>query len=132
MKTTAIALLSGLMAACATQSHVPAGADALVDVKGNGVARAAGGPVIAAAAVGVQTAQGSDVVSQKYLKSGYRVVHENGQLLYCRSEAITGTLLRSTVCKTDAQLKAAEQMRQNVVDELGKPHGGECQILKCN
>jgi hypothetical protein len=105
MKTIAIAVLSGLIAACATSPRAP---------------------------VADQTARNSDVVNQSYLKNGYKVVHRNGQLLYCRSETVTGTLFRSTVCETDAQMKAAEQNRQNVVDELGKSHGGECTILKCN
>ena len=105
MKRFAIIALSGLIAACATPSRVP---------------------------VAAQPVQSANVVNQSYLKSGYKVAYRDGQLLYCRPESFTGTLFRSTVCKTEAQMSAAEQRRQNAVDELGKAHGGECTILKCN
>ena len=105
MKRFAIMVLFGLIAACAATPRAP---------------------------VGDQPAQSTDVVNQSYLKSGYKVAYRNGQLLYCRPESFTGTLFRSTVCKTEAQMSAAEQRRQNAVDELGKAHGGECAILKCN
>jgi hypothetical protein len=105
IKSIAIAVMSGLIAACSTPSHAP---------------------------VPQQPARSTDVVNPSYPKNGYKVAYRNGQLLYCRSEALTGTLFRSTVCKTDAQMEAAEQRRQNAVDELGKAHGGECTILKCN
>jgi hypothetical protein len=105
MKTLAIAGLSGLIAACATSWRAP-----VVD----------------------QTARTSEVVNQNYLKRGYQAVHRNGQLLYCRSETVSGTRFLSTVCETDAQLKAAEQTRQYGVDELRKSRSGVCTALKCN
>jgi hypothetical protein len=105
MKSIAIALLSGFIGACTTPSHAP---------------------------VAAQPALRADAVNQSYLKSGYKVAYRNGQMLYCRPEALTGTLFRTTVCKTDAEMKAAEQRRQNAVDELGKAHGGECTVMKCN
>ena len=104
LKTIAAAVLSGLMAACATPPRAP---------------------------VAEQT-RSAVAVNQNYLKGGYQAVQRNGQLLYCRSEALTGTLMRTTVCVTEAQMKAAEQNRQNVVDELGKHHGPECGTMKCN
>jgi hypothetical protein len=131
MKTIAMAALFGLIAACTTSSRAPvaaARADTLVEVKSTGTtaARAPAGMATAAAPVANQTVRNSETVDLAYLKSGYRISHLNGQLLYCRSESVTGTLFRSTVCKTDAEMKAAEQTRQNVADELGKPHGGVC------
>ena len=105
MKRFAISVLPGLIAACATPSHVP---------------------------VAAQPAQSTNVVNQSYLKSGYKVAYQNGQLLYCRPESLTGSLFRTTVCKSDAEMSAAEQRRQNAVDEIGKARGGECTILKCN
>ena len=137
MKTIAMATLLGLIAGCTTSSHAPvvaARADTVAEVnsKDTVAARAPVGIATAAAPIANQTAPKPEVVDQSYLKEGYRVAHRHGQLLYCRSEKITGTLFQSTVCKTDAEMKAAEQSRQNVADELGKPHGGVCTIAKCN
>jgi hypothetical protein len=130
-RTIAMAALFGLISACTTSPRAPVvaeRADTIVEIKSTG-AVTAGAPVgiaTAAAPVADQTVRNSEIADQSYLKSGYRVAHRNGQLVYCRSEAITGTLFRSTVCKTNAEMKAAEQIRQNVADELGKPHGGVC------
>jgi hypothetical protein len=137
MKIVAVAILFGLIAACATSSRAPvaaartAGGDLIVDRTSKGTpARNVSVGADTAAPVVEQT--DSEVANQNYVKSGYKVIHRNGQLLYCRSEAMTGSFFRSTVCKTDAEMAAAEQRRQNVVDELGKSHGGVCSIApKC-
>ena len=68
MQRIAILVLSALIAACAKPSHVPAA--------GEGT-------------------QNPNVV-QSYAKNGYRVVQRNGQVLYCRPQAITGTLFCNT------------------------------------
>jgi hypothetical protein len=111
MKAIAMALLPGFIAACA-EVHAPVigGAETMVAAK---------------------EPQKAGVVNQSYVKSGYEVVHRNGQLLYCRSEPFTGSLFRSTVCRTDAQMQAAEQTRQHLVDQIESAHGGECKIVKC-
>jgi hypothetical protein len=114
MKAIMIAVLSGLIGACATPSRFP-----VATAKANGTTAPE------------QSAQTSDVVNQSYLKNGYKVVHQNGQLLYCRSEKITGTQFRNTVCRSDAQMRAAEEFRQHAVDEIENAHGGECAVLKC-
>ena len=125
MKTFAIAVLCGLSAACTTSPRAPVvatGANTM-EVNSKGIV-AAGAPV--GTAVADQTAWNSEIVNQSYVKNGYRVAHRNGQLLYCRSQATTGTFFRSTVCKTDAQMKAAEHIRQDVVDEISRSHVGVC------
>ena len=103
MRIIAIAILSAFIASCA----------------GSPAPVVAGGPTTLAA------------VNRSYVKSGYQVVHRNGELLYCRSEAVTGSLFRSTVCHTEAQMQAAEEIRRHAVDEISNAHGGECTILKC-
>ncbi|HTB87179.1 MAG TPA: hypothetical protein VK743_04490 [Steroidobacteraceae bacterium] len=138
MKTIAMATLLGLIAGCTTSSRAPvvaarADTSAEINSKGAVAARAPLGIAPAAAPIANQTAPKPEVVDQSYLKQGYRIAHRNGQLLYCRSETITGTLFRSTVCKTDAEMKVEEQYVQNVADVLGKPHGGVCaNPPKCN
>jgi len=136
MKSIAIVVLSGLTAACATQpgTHVVAvGAAPSVEVKSGGAAASSApvGTTIAAARVADHPAENSDVINQSYIKSGYKAVRQNGQLLYCRSEVITGTLLPNTLCLTDAQMKAAEQGRQNMADQLNKSRSVDCRVYKC-
>jgi hypothetical protein len=137
MKTLAIVVLSGLIAACATQqgAHVvAAGVDPSAGVKPEG-AMAASTPVgttIAASPVADPSAKNPDVINRSYIKSGYKAAHRNGELVYCRSEIITGTLLPNTVCLTDAQMKTAEQNRQDMVDQLGKSRSVDCRVYKCN
>ena len=118
MKAIAIALLSGLFSACAGP-RAP-------------VVSPPASAAVARVPTAVQTASNLLAVNQSYLKRGYQAVQSNGEVLYCRSEALTGSLFRSTVCHTDAQMQAADQNRRRVVDEIENAHGGECTIMKCN
>jgi hypothetical protein len=102
-------VVSGLIAACASRQGAP----------------------VAAAAVVAQSSENPDVVNQSYIKSGYRAVRRKGQLLYCRSEVITGSLLPSTVCLTDAQMKATERNTQDMADQLNKSRSVDCRVYKC-
>jgi hypothetical protein len=131
MKTLAIVVLSGLIAACATQqgAHVTT---AGVEPKGPMAASTPVAASIAVSPVADHSAKNSDVINQSYIKSGYKAVHRNGELVYCRSEIITGTLLPNTVCLTDAQMKAAERNRQDLADQLGKSRSVDCRVYKCN
>ena len=136
MKAIAIVVLSGLIAACASQHGAPvvaAGAHPGVDVKSKGVVAASApiGTTIAAAPVADHSAENSGVINQSYIKSGYKAVRRNGQLLYCRSEVITGSLLPSTVCLTDAQMKATERNTQDMADQLNKSRSVDCRVYKC-
>jgi hypothetical protein len=65
MQRIAIVVLSGLIAACARPSRVPAAGEGTPN---------------------------PDVVKQSYVKNGYEVVQRNGQVLHCRPQAITGTV----------------------------------------
>src|SRR5579859_7241149 len=100
MKTITLVLLSVLVAACATQRRAPAiGADPSSKVAPAG-AVAAGAPegatTTSAAPAAAAQADNSSVVVQTAMKHGYKAVHRNGQLLYCRSEILTGTHFRNT------------------------------------
>jgi hypothetical protein len=126
MRAIAIVILSGSLAACATQPNAPAagtGLNSKVSPQGSVVATP---PVGTTGAPGDHPIDNANVVNQGYLKLGYKAVHVNGQLRYCRSEILTGTHLANTICLTDAQLKAAEQDRQAVVDQLGKAKSVQC------
>ncbi len=61
-------------------------------------------------------------------KMGYRLVNENGQTLYCRSEVLTGSHVeRETVCLTVAQVDRLREQTQrglmNVERQVPPPAG---------
>jgi len=58
------------------------------------------------------------------VKQGYRVITRGRQLLYCRSQKQTGSLISSTVCLTEDQLRTLEQNTKQSKDLLSQPRGG--------
>jgi hypothetical protein len=129
MKTVALVILSGLIAACATQKHVPpnaAGADPHLKIATD-VGAASGAP---AGTTPVSVAPAADV-NEDHVKHGFKAIHQNGQVLYCRSEMLTGTHFPQKVCLTEAQLKASERDRQQLLDTLNKAGGIDCSVIKC-
>ena len=135
MKTLGLLLLSVSIAACATQQHPTAtGAVPSSTAAPTGAATAsapAGATPTSAALVADHPADKSNVVDPSILKHGYKPVHRNGQLLYCRSQILTGTHFQNTVCLTEAQVNASERERQDVLDQLAKSGGVDCHVYKC-
>jgi hypothetical protein len=128
MNAITLVLLSVLIAACATH---PAAMGADPSSKVAAADAVAPGTPTSIAAVDSQPADNSNVVDPSILKRGYKAVHRNGQLLYCRSQILTGTHFTNTVCSTAAQVNAAERERQGILDQLGKAHGVDCHAVKC-
>jgi hypothetical protein len=100
MKTIALVVVLGLIAACATQQHAratAADADPHLKIATNDGAAAATAPLgttpVSAAPVADHAADNSNVVDRSLVKHGYKAIHRNGQVLYCRSEVLTGTRL---------------------------------------
>jgi hypothetical protein len=54
------------------------------------------------------------VPNKDLLSRGYRLTQVKGQPEYCRSEAVTGSNLKTTVCKSEAQILFDEQRAQDV------------------
>jgi hypothetical protein len=135
MKTITLVFLSVVIAACATQQRAPATRADPNSVAPN-VAVAASAPAgttpAPAVPVADHSADNSNVAVQSALKHGYKAVHRNGQLLYCRSQILTGTHFQNTVCLTEAQMNASERERQEVLDQLSKSGGVDCRVYKCN
>jgi hypothetical protein len=135
MKTFALVILSGLIAACATQKQAPATAVADPHLKiatDVGAASApAGTTPVSAVPAADQAADSSSAVNENLVKHGFKPIHQNGQLLYCRSEVLTGTHFPQTVCLTEAQLRASERGRQQLMDTLNKGGGIDCSVIKC-
>lgn len=137
MRAFAIIIVCSI-AACATQPRPPAVA-ALADRNSKVApadAAATSSPVgtTTAAATPVENHPADDptVVNQNYVKRGYKPVRRNGEILYCRSETLTGTHFKNTVCLSAAQMATAERNNQESIDQLGKAGGVDCNVYKCN
>jgi hypothetical protein len=76
----------------------------------------------------VAAAPGGDAagVDRSLLKDGYSVVRRNGQVLYCRSQSVTGTKFSDRVCLTAAQIHKEQEDAQQAKDTLNKARAAQC------
>jgi len=70
-------------------------------------------------------------VDRSLVKDGYHVVRRNGQLLYCRSQSVTGTKFSSTVCLTAAQIHTQQEDLQHSKDTLNQARAAQCLGPQC-
>ena len=130
MKTIATIVISAALAACASQSGAPAPASgaSLKDTTQGTLATSAPAGTSPTAAP-----PAAEVVNQSYLKRGFKAVHRNGQLLYCQSQPVTGSLFQNTVCLTDAQMKTVDERNRAQVNEIDRQRdNATCTGVKCN
>jgi hypothetical protein len=60
-------------------------------------------------------------------------VKRNDQVLYCRSEKVTGTSFKNTICLTEAQLKDQyERMRTTADDLQNSTRAAKCVAPPCS
>lgn len=79
------------------------------------------------AATATVTAPGAPAaVNREWVKLGYRAAMLNGQTVYCRYEAVTGTQFRTKVCLTGEQLETEVQAARGAADFLNQIHGFDC------
>jgi hypothetical protein len=71
------------------------------------------------------------LVNASLVSQGYRVVKRGDQLLYCRSQSVTGTAFVSTVCKTESQIRDQGDAVQHYRDTLNQPHIATCVTVGC-
>ena len=71
------------------------------------------------------------VVNQTLVKRGYQPRRLNGQLKYCRSQVLTGTHFRSTVCLTPDQISAADGNTKSDLNQLDRAGRSICPNNKC-
>ena len=91
------------------------------------LAACASAPVPRAAAAQPTTAGAAG----SHHRDGYESVVRDGQTLYCRAEVQTGTIMRKQICRTGAQIDAAEaaaleqqDRNRRGVDGPGHPTSG--------
>jgi len=78
------------------------------------------------------TGTANPAVNQTLVKRGYQPRQLNGQLKYCRSQVLTGTHFRSTVCLTQDEISATDGNTKsdlNIMDRAGR---AICPNNKCD
>jgi hypothetical protein len=77
-------------------------------------------PAMATAPPATAAAPGaSSVVPNKDLVNrGFHLTQVKGQPMYCRSQTITGSNLKTTVCKTEAQILFEQLQAQDLTNQL--------------
>jgi hypothetical protein len=77
------------------------------------------------------TDNASLAVNQALVKRGYQPRRLSGQLKYCRSQVLTGTHFRSTVCLTPDQISAADGNTKSDLNQLDRAGRSICPNNKC-
>lgn len=70
-------------------------------------------------------------VNQTLVKRGYQPRQLNGQLKYCRSQVLTGTHFRSTVCLTPEEISATDGNTKSDLNTLDRAGRSICPNNKC-
>jgi hypothetical protein len=59
-----------------------------------------------------------DVPNKDLINRGFRVTRIHGQMVYCRSEPVTGSNFKSTLCLTEAQILTNEQNAKDFANQF--------------
>ena len=70
-------------------------------------------------------------INQNLVKRGYQPRQLNGQLKYCRSEVLTGTHFRSTVCLTPDEIGATDGNTKSDLNQLDRAGRSICPNNRC-
>ncbi|HYL71734.1 MAG TPA: hypothetical protein VEY89_10585, partial [Candidatus Dormibacteraeota bacterium] len=64
--------------------------------------------------------------SARLVQQGYWVAKRDEQVVYCRVESVTGTMLSHTVCRSELQLRQQAESTQQSRDVLHQPLSPRC------
>jgi len=78
------------------------------------------------------TDNANPAVNQILVKRGYQPRRLNGQLKYCRSQVLTGTHFRSTVCLTQDEISATDGNTKSDLNTLDRAGRSICPNNKCD
>jgi hypothetical protein len=70
-------------------------------------------------------------VNQALVQRGYQPRLLNGQLKYCRSQVLTGTHFRSTVCLTPDEISATDGNTKSDLNQLDRAGRSICPNNNC-
>jgi hypothetical protein len=70
-------------------------------------------------------------VKDDYARRGYRPALVHGELLYCRSESVTGTQFPSAVCVSEQQIKDADAKTRDTTRSRAMHPNLQCHNQDC-
>jgi hypothetical protein len=73
----------------------------------------------------------TDEVDASVVKEGYSVLRRHDQVLYCRTEIITGNRIATRVCLSAAQIQDQKRNLDKSKDLLNRPSLGHCVGSTC-
>jgi hypothetical protein len=122
----AVCVSAVLAAACAgelkssTPVATPAANVPAVQVAGGAAAALSSAPTTVSA------------VNTALINQGYRVQKRNERVFYCRPELVTGTMFRSMVCLTEAQIEHQKKVTRENGDTLNQQRRVQCVGPECS
>jgi outer membrane biosynthesis protein TonB len=71
-------------------------------------------------------------VNTALVRKGYQAVRQNDDLVYCRSETVTGTQFKRKVCLSEQQLLEQERKAKEMQESMTKPRSSPaCSPAPC-
>ena len=83
------------------------------------------------ASANASTGNANPAVNQTLVQRGYQPRLLNGQLKYCRSQVLTGTHFRSTVCLTPEEISATDGNTKSDLNQLDRAGRSICPNNNC-
>jgi hypothetical protein len=78
------------------------------------------------------TDNANPAINQTLVKRGYQPRRLNGQLKYCRSQVLTGTHFRSTVCLTPEEISVTDGNTKSDLNQLNRAGRSICPNNTCD
>jgi len=66
------------------------------------------------------------------IRQGYRAALVDGQLFYCRTEAVTGTAFPERVCLSETQVSQRQQATRDTLDSRALHPNLQCHDQNCD
>jgi hypothetical protein len=120
-----VALL--MLFGCVARPPAPAPANAVTTANPTPPATAPAG----SASANSSTGNANPAVNQTLVQRGYQPRLLNGQLKYCRSQVLTGTHFRSTVCLTPEEISATDGNTKSDLNQLDRAGRSICPNNNC-
>jgi hypothetical protein len=83
------------------------------------------------ASADTSTDKANPAVNQTLVNRGYQPRQMNGQLKYCRSQVLTGTHFRNTVCLTPDEISATDGNTKSDLNQLDRAGRSICPNNRC-
>ena len=116
-----------MLLGCVARPPAPAAYNAVTTANPTPAATAPAG----SASANSSTGNANPAVNQTLVQRGYQPRLFNGQLKYCRSQVLTGTHFRSTVCLTPEEISVTDGNTKSDLNQLDRAGRSICPNNNC-